>query len=123
MDKTWIELQRSLEKKYGVTPYREWVNLCASHLTVNGNLCPIGREFVFKCADSGVVCGAGFITSLGLMKFSACYGSDPYADEITGLKIGEKVLICNPNGKVYDYHPTVIYNADFSRIIVNDLFY
>ncbi len=125
--KTAAQVARELEKKYKVTPSPWWKNLCAQGLTINGVLATVGREFVFKGANSEIICGAGIIAAPGLMRFSACYGLDrrlyETTGEITGLQIDEAILVCNPNGKSYDYYPTAIYTGEYSLTILTELFY
>ena len=124
--KTSAQLAREVEKKYGVIPSPWWMNLCGSNITIDGIIVETGHEFVFKCSETGLVCGAGITEKNGLLKFSACYGLDrrvyEVTGEITGLKNNEKIKIYDgKSGKEYDYHPVAIYTGSYSMVILTQL--
>jgi hypothetical protein len=119
------EIQRALEAKYKVIPSPWWVDLAGQDVRIDGVFVPVGKELIFKCANSGVICGAGVFCSLGLMRFSAAYGNDPYetrrSGKITGLQTGEAIKICDASGNVYDYHPTIVFYGGWARYFLTEL--
>lgn len=89
---TAAEIQRAIEKKYGVIPCPIWFDFFGAKATLDGILVPTGTEFVFNTED-GTICGAGVFFAPGMMRFSACYADDRYAPAKTGANYGEKILI------------------------------
>ena len=125
---TPLSPQRAIEKKYGVIPSPWWFDMCGMGIHIDGALATVGTELVFKCADSGIVCGAGFFALPGLLRFSPCYGNDPYetrkSGKITGLMTGEAVRIYagkNAPGLQYDYHPTAVFTGVWQRVMLTEL--
>ncbi|MCK9568870.1 hypothetical protein M0R72_08015 [Candidatus Pacearchaeota archaeon] len=118
------QIQRVLEKKNGVIPSPWWMDFAGQDVRIDGVLAAPGKELIFKCVMSGVVCGAGVFCAAGLMRFSAAYGNDPYetrkSGKITGLQTNEGIEIFDANGKQYDYHPQAIF-AGYQRVMLTEL--
>lgn len=131
--KTAAQIQRELEKKYGVIPCPWWIDLCSFCITIDGEIAPTGTELVFKCKNSGIVCGAGIVCVNGLMKFSSCYGNDPYetrkTGRITGLTCPGNPRVDSPSeeitiwvdGKQMDYNPIIKYDGYWNKFFLSNL--
>ena len=113
---TAAEVQRALEKKYGVIPCPIWFDFFAPKATLDGVPVPTGTEIVFEIED-GTVCGAGVFFAVGMMRFSACYADDRYAPEKTGANYGEKILLyLGSTGKQLSYSPVVQHPHCWMRV-------
>jgi hypothetical protein len=123
---TPAEIQRALEKKYGVIPSPWWLDICALTCNIDGEPAPTGTELILKCSSTGIVCGAAVFFQPGMMRFSPAYGNDTYetrkSGKITGLQLGDRLLICNAKtGMEYDYHPAIIWRGYYTRVFINEL--
>jgi hypothetical protein len=123
--KTSAQIQRDLEKKYGVVPCPWWIDLASFGVTIDGTIPPIGTEIIFKCSDAKIICGVGITKENGLMKFSAAYANDSYVTrqtgKITGLMFNEAVTLWSTKGVQYDYYPFAIWKGSWNRVFISEL--
>lgn len=118
---TPAQIQRALEKKYGVIACPFWFDFYALQLTIDGEPAPTGTELVFRSAD-GTVCGAGVTFRDGMMRMSPCYADDPYDKRKTGAFYGEEIFIFDgSDGSPLHYAPIVKHPGGWMKVGLTNL--